>query len=67
METAAGPGFDARAGVGRRDQLQALADADGLLVTYQPFKFESRRSRIDWRLLHGVDINKLVRRGLPAS
>uniref|UniRef100_A0A383WEI0 Cilium assembly protein DZIP1 N-terminal domain-containing protein n=1 Tax=Tetradesmus obliquus TaxID=3088 RepID=A0A383WEI0_TETOB len=60
METTAGPGFDART-AGRRDQLQTLADADGLPVTYQPFKFESRRSRIDWRLLHGVDINKLIR------
>ncbi|WIA31397.1 hypothetical protein OEZ86_002296 [Tetradesmus obliquus] len=60
METTAGPGFDART-AGRRDQLQTLADADGLPVTYQPFKFDSRRSRIDWRLLHGVDINKLIR------
>ncbi|WIA11315.1 hypothetical protein OEZ85_011438 [Tetradesmus obliquus] len=60
METTAGPGFDART-AGRRDQLQTLAYADGLPVTYQPFKFESRRSRIDWRLLHGVDINKLIR------
>jgi hypothetical protein len=60
METASAPGFDARAGAGRRDQLQTLVEADGLPVTYQAFKFESRRSRIDWRLLHGVDINKLV-------
>lgn len=27
---------------------------------YVPFKFDSRRVRIDWRLLHGVDISKLV-------
>lgn len=29
-------------------------------ITYMPFKFENRRVRIDWRLLHGVDIDKLV-------
>jgi hypothetical protein len=31
-----------------------------LPITYMPFKFENRRVRIDWRLLHGVDIDKLV-------
>jgi hypothetical protein len=29
-------------------------------ITYMPFKFENRRVRIDWRLLHGVDVDKLV-------
>lgn len=32
-----------------------------------PFRFESRRSRIDWRLLHGVDINNIVRRTAVAQ
>eukprot|EP00983_Pelagomonas_calceolata_P107029 1159300-Pelagomonas_calceolata.AAC.7 len=27
---------------------------------FPPFKFEPRRTRIDWRLLHGVDINNIV-------
>jgi zinc finger protein DZIP1 len=27
---------------------------------FQPFRFERRRARIDWRLLHGVDINNIV-------
>lgn len=27
---------------------------------FPPFRFEPRRSRIDWRLLHGVDINAIV-------
>jgi hypothetical protein len=31
-----------------------------LPITYVPFKFENRRVRIDWRLLHGVDLDKLV-------
>ena len=28
--------------------------------TFPAFKFESRKTRIDWRLLHGVDINPIV-------
>jgi hypothetical protein len=63
MAATGGHCFDARAGTSRRDQLQTLADADELPITYLPFKFESRPSRIDWRLLHGVDINKLVGNG----
>lgn len=46
-----------------RDQLhqQVVAISNSSLpVTYQPFKFENRRLRIDWRLLHGVDINRVV-------
>ncbi len=27
---------------------------------FQPFRFEPRRARIDWRLLHGVDVNNIV-------
>ena len=34
--------------------------ADQGVPSFQPFRFESRRSRIDWRLLHGVDINNIV-------
>jgi hypothetical protein len=26
-----------------------------------PFRFENKRVRIDWRLLHGLDLNTLVR------
>eukprot|EP00201_Polytomella_parva_P011064 CAMPEP_0175055438 /NCGR_PEP_ID=MMETSP0052_2-20121109/10079_1 /TAXON_ID=51329 ORGANISM="Polytomella parva, Strain SAG 63-3" /NCGR_SAMPLE_ID=MMETSP0052_2 /ASSEMBLY_ACC=CAM_ASM_000194 /LENGTH=446 /DNA_ID=CAMNT_0016320281 /DNA_START=21 /DNA_END=1358 /DNA_ORIENTATION=+ len=29
--------------------------------SFPPFKFEPKRSRIDWRLLHGVDLNSVVR------
>lgn len=43
-----------------RDQVQLGCS---LPVTYQPFKFDSRRFRIDWRLLHGVDIHKVVSSG----
>jgi hypothetical protein len=32
----------------------------GTSMTFHPFKFERRRSRIDWRLLQGVDINSIV-------
>ena len=28
-----------------------------------PFAFERKRLRIDWRILHGVDIERVVRRG----
>jgi hypothetical protein len=38
-----------------------------LPITYMPFKFENRRVRIDWRLLHGVDIDKLVSRNTTCS
>jgi zinc finger protein DZIP1 len=31
-----------------------------------PFRFESKRIRIDWRVLHGVDINALVSAGARA-
>lgn len=31
--------------------------------TFQPFKFEPKRARIDWRLLHGIDIHAMVRAG----
>lgn len=54
--------LDAAVEVGK-DQLQqqiATASCSSLPVTYLPFKFENRRLRIDWRLLHGVDITKLV-------
>ena len=30
------------------------------VVSFSPFKFEPRRVRVDWRLLHGVDTNKVV-------
>jgi hypothetical protein len=55
-------------GMGRPD-ITSSADARDqeqlinleLPITYMPFKFENRRVRIDWRQLHGVDIDKLVR------
>ncbi|KAG2493967.1 hypothetical protein HYH03_007896 [Edaphochlamys debaryana] len=53
-----GPWFTADAGgmdYPARDQTMTPAP------TFPPFKFEPRRSRIDWRLLHGVDINSMVR------
>eukprot|EP00955_Chlamydomonas_euryale_P094042 364824-Chlamydomonas_euryale.AAC.7 len=28
---------------------------------FAAFKFEPRRSRIDWRVLHGVEVNPIVR------
>ncbi|KAF8057745.1 Dzip1l [Scenedesmus sp. PABB004] len=44
---------------GGRDQAGAGGGEGG--ATYAPFKFEARRQRIDWRLLTGVDVNRLVR------
>lgn len=45
----------------RDQQQQDLARISmDLPITYMPFKFENRRVRIDWHLLHGVDIDKLV-------
>ncbi|EFJ50393.1 hypothetical protein VOLCADRAFT_88956 [Volvox carteri f. nagariensis] len=38
-----------------RDQTMTSAPS------FPPFKFESRRARIDWRLLHGIDINAMMR------
>lgn len=43
-----------------RDQQHSTHSLSGLAVSYMPFKFESRRSRIDWRMLHTVDVNRLV-------
>ncbi len=40
----------------QRDQTVTLTTAP----TFPAFKFEARRARIDWRLLHGVDINPIV-------
>ncbi|GLC59969.1 hypothetical protein PLESTB_001559200 [Pleodorina starrii] len=39
----------------QRDQTMTTAPS------FPPFKFEPRRSRIDWRLLHGIDINAMMR------
>ena len=47
------PYFD----VEQRDQLIPMPTAP---PTFAAFKFESRKTRIDWRLLHGVDINPIV-------
>ena len=41
---------------GMRDQSQTAVSAP----TFQPFKFEPKRARIDWRLLHGIDIHAMV-------
>ncbi|GFR48246.1 hypothetical protein Agub_g10109 [Astrephomene gubernaculifera] len=38
-----------------RDQTMTAAP------TFPPFKFEARRARIDWRLLHGIDISAMMR------
>ena len=27
----------------------------------QPFRFEARRARLDWRLLHSVDVDRMMR------
>ena len=40
-----------------RDQIMTLPSPP---PTFQAFKFESRKTRIDWRLLHGVDVNPIV-------
>ena len=40
-----------------RDQIMTLPWPP---PTFQAFKFESRKTRIDWRLLHGVDVNPIV-------
>ncbi|KAG2425377.1 hypothetical protein HXX76_013791 [Chlamydomonas incerta] len=42
---------------GLRDQMATMTTAP----TFPPFKFEPRRARIDWRLLHGIDINSMMR------
>uniref|UniRef100_A0A061R8F5 Zinc finger protein DZIP1 n=1 Tax=Tetraselmis sp. GSL018 TaxID=582737 RepID=A0A061R8F5_9CHLO len=31
-------------------------------VQHEPFRFDSRRTRIDWRLLHGIDISEVYSR-----
>lgn len=33
---------------------------------FPAFRFESRRSRIDWRVLHGIDVNPIVSLSRPA-
>jgi hypothetical protein len=35
-------------------------------VPVKPFAFDPRRVRIDWRLLHSVDLDRLVRGGRHA-
>eukprot|EP00198_Chlamydomonas_reinhardtii_P000413 XP_001689748.1 predicted protein [Chlamydomonas reinhardtii] len=42
---------------GLRDQMATTTTAPN----FPPFKFEPRRARIDWRLLHGIDINSMMR------
>ncbi|KAG2430772.1 hypothetical protein HYH02_013611 [Chlamydomonas schloesseri] len=42
---------------GLRDQMATMTTAPN----FPPFKFEPRRARIDWRLLHGIDINSMMR------
>ena len=32
------------------------------LAPAPPFAFERKRLRIDWRLLHGIDLDRVVRR-----
>ncbi len=50
------PTYDTLDYTGLRDQTLVSAP------TFMPFKFEPRRARIDWRLLHGVDLNTIVRK-----
>jgi|AntAceMinimDraft_5_1070358.scaffolds.fasta_scaffold55592_1 hypothetical protein len=30
-------------------------------VDVEPFRFEARRARLDWRLLHAVDVDRMMR------
>lgn len=30
-------------------------------ATHPPFQFHAHRSRIDWRVLHGIDVDEVVR------
>ena len=54
-----------------RDQQAGLMNMTTMMPTapptFQAFKFEARKTRIDWRLLHGVDINPIVRGGLTGA
>jgi hypothetical protein len=54
--------LDAGTEAGRDQAVSAtgISSAAPLQLQYPPFRFEHRRMRIDWRLLHGVDVNKLV-------
>ena len=35
--------------------------------TYPPFQFHGHRSRIDWRVLHGIDVDEVVSDPCPLS
>lgn len=54
--------LDAATDAGRDQAILAagFSSTAPLQLQYPPFRFEQRRMRIDWRLLHGVDVNKLV-------
>jgi hypothetical protein len=54
------PDITATADARDQQQQDLLRISMDLPITYMPFKFENRRVRMDWRLLHGVDIDKLV-------
>lgn len=44
------------------DSRLALASYDaGDAATQQAFKFEPRRARLDWRLLSGIDVDRIAR------
>ena len=47
------------------DDYTAVRDQTTMVAapTFVPFKFEPRRARLDWRMLHGVDINMIVSNG----
>eukprot|EP00775_Hariotina_reticulata_P007380 gene7380-7589_t len=55
--------LDAATDAGRDQAVLAagFSSTAPLQLQYPPFRFEQRRMRIDWRLLHGVDVNKLIR------
>jgi hypothetical protein len=47
-----------------RDQYSPM---EGTPFTFPAFKFESRRVRVDWRLLNGVDVQRVVRPATAAG
>lgn len=44
---------------------QQMLDSTGA-PSFPPFRFDAKRVRIDWRVLHAVDINQLVSRVMLA-
>jgi hypothetical protein len=57
-ESPGGPVVDAGGHHARRDQQWQAAM--GLSTTHAPFRFTTHRSRINWRVLHGIDVEGVV-------